>query len=136
MTRTHRLVVCALLLTLVLLTSCTTMNTERLHIRIQNATDIAIDNFWLGAGSGAGGPGSRSFGAMAAGETTAYRTIKPEFGAYSNYNFLTADGQRFIGSPFAWETFGEVTLAAGYYTFVLAISGDVSTITIVEDAAP
>ncbi|MER2599634.1 MAG: hypothetical protein ABTQ73_08945 [Caldilineales bacterium] len=112
------------------------MNTDRIHIRLQNDSAVDLENFWLGAGSGAGGPGSRAFGAVAAGETTPYRAIKAEFGAYSNYNFITADRQRFLGSPFDQATFGQVTLSPGYYTFVLTISGDAASVAIVSDSAP
>lgn len=124
-----------LILTLITLTSCNAMNTDRIHIRIHNTTQVDLENFWLGAGSGAGGPGSRAFGPIAAGETTQYRAIKAQFGAYSNYNFLTVERQRFIGSPFDQATFGEETLKPGYYTFVLTINGDASHVEIVSDPA-
>ena len=111
------------------------MTSSRLHIRIRNASALDLENFWLGAGSGAGGPGTRAYGSIAAGETTPYRAIKAQFGAYSNYNFFTTDRQRFIGSPFAAETFGQITLSPGRYTFVLTIDGDAAHIEIVPDPA-
>lgn len=109
------------------------MTPSRLHIRIHNTSTVDLENFWLGAGAGAGGPGTRAFGPIAAGEITPYRAIKAQFGAYSNYNFFTADRRRFIGSPFDQATFGEETLASGHYTFVLDLSGDSAHIEIVPD---
>lgn len=123
-------------LAIFVLTSCNAMNANRLHIRIQNTSSSDISDFWLGAGSGAGGPGSRSFGAIASGATTPYRALKAEFGLYSNYNFLTTDGQRFIGTSFPNDLFGKVELEPGYYTFVVSTSGDTTSLEIVTDPAP
>lgn len=118
------------------LTSCHAMNANRLHIRIQNASAEDISDFWLGAGSGAGGPGSRSFGAITSGNTTPYRSLKAEFGLYSNYNFLTTDNQRFIGTSFPNDMFGKVELEPGYYTFVVSTDGNATSLEIVHDPAP
>ncbi|QLQ06640.1 MAG: hypothetical protein HZY76_11720 [Anaerolineae bacterium] len=70
-----------------------------------------------GRGSGAGGPGSQAYGAIADGETTPYRGLKAQFGSYSNFNFITQDGERFIGSTVANDLIGEFALEPGYYTF-------------------
>lgn len=129
-------IVLVFVLAVFVLTSCNAMNANRLHIRIQNTSSSDISDFWLGAGSGAGGPGSRSFGAIASGATTPYRALKAEFGLYSNYNFLTTEGQRFIGTTFPNELFGKVELEPGYYTFVLSTSGDATSLEIVTDPAP
>ncbi|MEI2692971.1 MAG: hypothetical protein V9H69_25960 [Anaerolineae bacterium] len=110
------------------------MNSEQLHIRIQNASDADIQGFWLGAGSGAGGPGSRAYGAIARGQTTPYRRLKAQFGSYSNYNFITEEGQRFVGSPISADLIGSVTLDPGYYTFVIDISDGNAVLQIVPDA--
>jgi hypothetical protein len=115
------------------LTSCTTMNNEQIHIRIRNATDTDMTAFWLGAGSGAGGPGSRAYGAIARAETTPYRSLKAQFGAYSNYNFLAASGRRYMGSVVPSNMFGRFALDPGYYTFVLTIDRDTSQLEIVHD---
>lgn len=126
--------VCAALSTLFVLTACSLMNTNRIHIRIQNAIQADITNFWLGAGSGAGGPGSRAYGAIPSGATTPYRSLKAEFGYYSNYNFITADGQRFVGSTIPVDQIGRMTLEPGYYTFIINTSGSGAILQIVADA--
>jgi hypothetical protein len=126
---------CALAI-LCVLTSCTAMNSEHLHIRIHNATDTDITAFWLGAGSGAGGPGSRAYGAIARGRTTPYRRLKAQFGAYSNYNFIAADGTRSVGSTVAYDLVGKMELEPGYYTFVYTVVDSKAVVTIVQDEAP
>lgn len=120
---------------LFVLTSCTAMNSEQLHIRIHNATDMDITAFWLGAGSGAGGPGSRAYGAIARGQTTPYRRLKAQFGAYSNYNFITEDGRRFVGSTVANDLIGKVVLEPGHYTFVYTVVDNMAVVTINQDDA-
>ncbi len=122
---------CALAI-LCVLNSCTAMNNEQLHIRIHNATDTDMTAFWLGAGSGAGGPGSRAYGAIARGETTPYRRLKAQFGAYSNYNFITKDGTRFVGSTVANDLIGKMELEPGYYTFVYTVVDHQAVVTIVQ----
>jgi len=129
-----RAAVCAALSILFVLTACNPMNTNRIHIRIQNASPVDITDFWLGAGSGAGGPGSRAYGAIPRGATTHYRSLKAEFGYYSNYNFITADGQRFVDSTIPVDLIGRTTLEPGYYTFVINTSGRSATLQIVADA--
>lgn len=128
-----RAAVCAALSILFVLTACSPMNTNRIHIRIQNASPVDITDFWLGAGSGAGGPGSRAYGAIPSGATTPYRSLKAEFGYYSNYNFITADGQRFVGSTIPVDLIGRMTLEPGYYTFVIDTSRS-AMLQIVADA--
>lgn len=123
----------AALAMLLALTSCTPMNNEQIHIRIHNATDTDITAFWLGAGSGAGGPGSRAYGALARGQITPYRSLKAQFGSYSNYNFLTASGRRYLGSVVPSNMFGRFALDPGYYTFVLTTDGDAAQLEIVHD---
>ncbi len=118
-----------------LLNSCTDMNSEHIHIRIHNATDMDITAFWLGAGSGAGGPGSRAYGAIARGQTTPYRRLKAQFGAYSNYNFITQEGQRFVGSTVANDLIGKMVLEPGYYTFVYTVVDSEAVVTINQDEA-
>lgn len=120
---------------LFVLTSCTAMNSEHIHIRIHNATDMDITDFWLGAGSGAGGPGSRAYGAIARGQTTPYRRLKAQFGSYSNYNFITEDGRRFVGSTVANDLIGKVVLEPGYYTFVYTVVHNMVVVTINQDEA-
>lgn len=115
------------------LTACTAKNDEQIHIRIQNATDADITAFWLGAGSGAGGSGSHAYGAIARGDTTPYRRLKAQFGSYSNYNFLAASGQRYLGSVVSTDLFGQFSLAPGHYTFVITIEADVTRLEIVPD---
>lgn len=109
---------------------------DDLHIRIHNATGRDISKFWLGAGSGAGGPGSQAYGAIADGETTRYRGLKAQFGSYSNFNFITQDGERFIGSTVANDLIGEFTLEPGYYTFELTLVDGAAAVTINQDATP
>ena len=109
---------------------------DDLHIRIHNATGVDITKFWLGAGSGAGGPRSQAYGAIADGATTRYRNRKAMFGTYSNFNFIAVDGRRFVGSTVSHERIGQFTLAPGYYTFVLTLAGDTIVVTINQDAAP
>ena len=103
------------------ITSCGLMSSSRINIRIRNESEINITNFWLGAGSGAGGPGSRAYGDIRSGATTPYRSLRPEFGSYSKYNFVTSDGKRFLGSTFANDLVGQVSLEPGYYTFAVTI---------------
>lgn len=129
----NRTTVCAALSILFVLTACSPMNPNRIHIRIQNASPVDITDFWLGAGSGAGGPGSRAYGAIPSGATTPYRSLKAEFGYYSNYNFITADGQRFVGSTIPVDQIGRVTLDPGYYSFVIDTSGRSDLLQIVAD---
>ncbi|MBE2236020.1 MAG: hypothetical protein IAE85_21190 [Anaerolinea sp.] len=126
----------AALMILWALTSCTAMNNQQLHIRIDNATDTDITAFWLGAGSGAGGPGSRAYGAIDRGQITPYRSLKAQFGSYSNYNFITEEGKRFVGSTVANELIGQVALEPGYYTLVLTIVGDKAMVTIRPEETP
>ncbi len=125
--------VLAALSILFVLTACSPMNTNRIHIRIQNASPVDITDFWLGAGSGAGGPGSRAYGAIPSGKTTPYRSLKAEFGYYSNYNFITADGQRFVGSTIPVDQIGRMTLEPGYYSFVIDTSGRSAMLQIVAE---
>ena len=117
------------------ITSCGLMSSSRINIRIRNNSDIDISNFWLGAGSGAGGPGSRAYGDIRGGATTPYRSLKPEFGSYSNYNFVTADGRRFVGSTFANDLIGQVALEPDYYTFVFTIVDNKAAIQIIREKA-
>lgn len=118
-----------------LLNSCTGMNSEHIHIRIHNATGMDITAFWLGAGSGAGGPGSRAYGVIARGQTTPYRRLKAQFGSYSNYNFITEDGKRFVGSTVANDLIGKMVLEPGYYTFVYTVVDHKAVVTINQDEA-
>ena len=116
-----------------LLVSCSARNSEQLHVRIQNASETDIKAFWLGAGSGSGGPGSRAFGSIPSGQTTDYHRLKAEFGSYSNYNFITEDGNHFSGSVIANEDIGIVELEPGSYTFVVTIVENTAYITILMD---
>lgn len=109
---------------------------EKLHIRIHNATGADIAKFWLGAGEGAGGPRSQAYGAIADGETTRYRSRSATFGSYSNYNFITADGRRFVGSTVAKELIGTFALEPGYYTFELTMLDGEVVVTILQDETP
>jgi hypothetical protein len=131
----HSVAVWGALATLFVLTSCTAMNSEHINIRIQNATDTDIAAFWLGAGSGAGGPGSRAYGAIARGQTTPYRRLKAQFGTYSNFNFITKDGKRFVGSTVANDLIGKMELEPGYYTFVYTVVENKAVVTINQDEA-
>ena len=115
------------------ITSCGPMSSSRINIRIRNESDIDITNLWLGAGSGAGGPGSRAYGDIRSGETTPYRSLKPEFGSYSNYNFVTADGRRFVGSTFANDLIGQVALEPGYFTFAFTIVDNHAVVAILQE---
>lgn len=131
------LVVLALLVAVWALAACSGGRTgDDLHIRIHNATGRDISKFWLGAGSGAGGPGSQAYGTIPDGATTRYRGLKAQFGSYSNFNFITQDGERFIGSTVANDLIGEFALEPGYYTFVLTLDDDTCVVTINRDGAP
>ncbi|HFE65793.1 MAG TPA: hypothetical protein ENJ93_00905 [Chloroflexi bacterium] len=48
---------------------------ERIHIRIRNDGPKDVANFWLGSGSGSGGKRSRSYGAIAVGDTAVLQII-------------------------------------------------------------
>jgi hypothetical protein len=109
------------------------MSSDRLHIRIRNESGLDITAFWLGAGSGAGGPGSRAYGEILSGATTPYRSLKPEFGSYSNYNFITEDGKRYVGSTVANELIGQAVLEPGYYTFAYTIVDNRAVVTMIPD---
>ncbi len=113
--------------------ACAARSLDRIHIRIRNESAVDIASFWLGAGSGAGGPGSRAYGSILSGAITPYRTLKPEFGSYSNYNFITKDGRRFVGSSFANDLVGQVALEPGHYTFVFRITDDVAESQIIRE---
>lgn len=133
-----RLVTLALLIALCVLTACgRDTEDDRLHIRIHNATGLDINKFWLGTGSGAGGPPSQAYGAIADGETTRYRSRQTTFGSYSNFNFIAADGRRFLGTTIAaYDRIGQFTLEPGYYTFVLTRIDPEIVVTIHQDEAP
>lgn len=105
---------------------------DQLHIRIRNDSAVDIKGFWLGTGSGAGGPSSRSYGEIAAGETTRYRTRQAEYGYYSNYNLVTTDGTRYLGT-FPLEQVGGTQLDPGYYTFVFHIAGGRGMLEVIRD---
>lgn len=115
------------------LTSCAASDNEVLHVRIYNATDADMTAFWLGAGSGYGGPGSRAYGAIARGQTTPYRRLKAHFGSYSNYNFLIPSGRRYLGSVVSNDLIGRFSLTPGYYTFVITIEDEKARLEIVHD---
>lgn len=115
--------------------SCASASSDQLQIRIRNDSSVAIKGFWLGTGSGAGGPRSRAYGDIAAGETTRYRSVRPQFGAYSNWNLVTTDGVRYLG-VFPKEQFGADRLDPGYYTFVFRIVDGGSLLDVIRDAPP
>lgn len=135
MRRLRSLALAALTLVLLAGAGCAGESDDQLHIRIRNASPLDIDGFWLGTGSGAGGPSSRAYGEIAAGETTRYRTRKAQFGYYSNFNLVTADGQRFLG-VFPREQVGTIDLEPGYYTFVFRVEAGRGLLEVVRDAAP
>lgn len=102
---------------------CHASPSPALEVRIHNATGSDLRGFWLGAGSGFGGPGSRAYGSILSGATTPYRSLRATYGAYSNYNFTTVSGQQFVGSTLPNELIGRQELAPGRYTFSVSIAG-------------
>ena len=82
---------------------------ETIHIRIRNASDFSYAKFWLGAGSGDGGQGSHVFGEIAAGETTPYATLPACYSAYGKFNFIGADGGRYLGTALPRELVGSMS---------------------------
>ncbi|MEI2688711.1 MAG: hypothetical protein V9H69_02975 [Anaerolineae bacterium] len=133
----HRVVLLvALVVALGALTACAAGSRQpQLQIRLQNDTGMDIEHFWLGAGSGDGGPGSRSFGAIADGQATPYRRIKPVFGLYVKYNYIAEDGRRYLGSTFPRELLGQIELEPGNYTFILTLVDGESVVTVIRDDA-
>ena len=107
---------------------------ERVHVRIQNNSPEDIAYFWLGAGSGSGGKRSRSYGAIASGETTPYKSLEPTYGAYGMFNFTTADNKRYTLSIFPKEDIGYAELEPGYYTYAITITGDEAAVQLIPDS--
>lgn len=106
---------------------------EKVHVRIQNNTGQEITQFWLGAGSGFGGPRARSYGQIAAGDVTRYKALEPSFATYGKFNFITADGRKYLGSTFSTEEIGRRELSPGYYTFAVSTIGDTAVLRITDD---
>ena len=102
-----------------------------LQIRIRNDSGQQIENFWLGAG-GMGGP-STAYGAIAPGETSAYKSFSLETANYSKCNFITADGRQYIVNSSTRERAGLDPLAAGRYTFAYSLVDDQGLLTIVAE---
>ena len=109
---------------------------ERVHVRIQNNSPKDIANFWLGSGAGGGGKRSRSYGAIAIGKVTLYKSLEPIYGSYGNYNFTTADNKQYWGSAFPKEDIGRVGLEPGYYTFAFTIVSDTAVLQIISEPSP
>lgn len=109
---------------------------EKVHIRIQNNSSQEITQFWLGAGSGSGGSRSRSYGQITAGSITGYKALEPSFAAYGKFNFITADGRKYLGSIFPTEEIGRRELSPGYYTFAVSTTGDTAVLQIINEPPP
>ncbi len=109
---------------------------EKVHVRIQNNSGQEITQFWLGTGSGSGGSRSRSYGQIAAGSVTGYKALEPSFAAYGKFNFIAADGRKYLGSTFPTEEIGRRELSPGYYTFAVTTVGDTAVLRIISDPPP
>ena len=109
---------------------------ERIHIRIQNNTSKNINQFWLGSGSGSGGKFSHSYGDIAIGDITGYKSLDSSYASYGNFNFITADNMKYLGSTFPKEDIGRIELDPIYYTFAYTIVGDEAVLRIIKDAYP
>lgn len=135
MPRGSTLALAVLAFVLLAAASCARASDAKVYIRIRNDTPLDIKGFWLGTGSGAGGPASRAYGAIAAGETTRYRDRKAQYGYYSNYNLVTTDGARFMDT-FPADRFGAATLDPGYYTFVFHDVDGQYLLDVIRDTPP
>lgn len=97
---------------------------DAVQLRVANASDVDFESVLLKF------PGVEAdYGAVAAGEVTAYRDMN---GAY-HYGLIevVTDGDTLRLVPIDYV--GEEPLAAGRYTFVLDVEGDALGMTFVED---
>lgn len=102
------------------------------QIRIRNDTGRDISNFWLGSGTKSAY--RSSFGSIAAGATTDYRSYVTTIAAYSKCDFVMADDNtRYLDTIEPEDHVGTPELAAGRYTFAYTIVNDEPALTIIRD---
>jgi len=106
-------------------------SSERVRIRIRNNSDQNITKFWLGAG----GISHRTaaYGAIPSGSTTSYQSFEPVYANYSNFNFITGDGGKYVDVVSPIEHIGSVELPAGSYTFAYDIVDGKAVLTLIQD---
>lgn len=104
---------------------------ERLRIRIRNDSNQDITKFWLGAGGI--GQSTAAYGAISSGDTTPYQSFEPVYANYSNFNFITADGGKYVDVILPEEHIGSAELPPGSYTFGYDIVGGKAVLRLIQD---